>query len=258
VGSGGRIDLVFAVLRFAFCHTDLPLMRKNIAKAKALVEKGGDWERRNQLHIYEGLFLLITREFKDAAKLLLESVATFTAYPLFSYTKFVFYTVLASIISLDRVALHDKVVKSPDIYSVIADVPHLKELLLNLYKCQYRKFFEALAAITPIIKRDRFLAPHINYFLREIRIVAYSQFLESYRSVTLQSMSGAFGVSTAFLDRELSRFINAGRINAKIDAVGGIVETNRPDVKNVQYAAIIKHGDVLLGRIQKLSKVVSM
>jgi hypothetical protein len=40
--------------------------------------------------------------------------------------------------------------------------------------------------------------------------------------------------------------------------VGGIVETSRPDNKNAQYAAIIKHGDVLLGRIQKLSKVVSM
>jgi len=257
VGSGARIDLVFAVLRMAFCHNDLPLIRKNIAKAKNLVEKGGDWERRNLLHIYEAVFLMITREFKDAAKLLLESVATFTCYPLFNYTKFVFYTVLMSMITLDRVNLNNKVVKSPDILSVIRDVDHLKDLVFALYKCQYGQFFTALAAITPQIKRDRFLAPHINYYLRELRIVAYSQFLESYRSVTLQSMANAFGVSTAFLDKELSRFINAGRLNCKIDKVGGVVETNRPDIKNVQYAAIIKHGDHLLARVQKLTKVIS-
>ena len=30
-----------------------------------------------------------------------------------------------------------------------------------------------------------------------------------------------------FISRELSRFIAAGRLNCKIDKVGGVVETNR-------------------------------
>jgi 26S proteasome regulatory subunit N7 len=108
-----------------------------------------------------------------------------------------------------------------------------------------------VAAITPILKQDSYIAQHISYYLREVRVVAYSQFLESYRSVTLASMARAFGVTDAFLDRyiivqshssmlllliisclvernsELARFIAAGRINCKIDKVGGIVETNR-------------------------------
>ena len=37
--------------------------------------------------------------------------------------------------------------------------------------------------------------------------------------------------------RELSRFIAAGRLHCKIDKVGGIVETTRPDSKNWQYQA---------------------
>lgn len=37
------------------------------------------------------------------------------------------------------------------------------------------------------------------------------------------------------LYRELARFIAAGRLHCKIDKVGGIVETNRPDSKNYQY-----------------------
>jgi len=257
VGSGGRIDLIFAVLRMAFALNDLPLIRKNIAKAKSMVEKGGDWERRNLFHVYEAVFLIITREFKDAAKLLLDSVATFTCYPLFGYTQFAFYTVLTAMISLDRVTLRDKIIKSPDVLSVIRDVPHLQDLAFSLYRCQYGQFFKSLAAITPIIKRDRLMSHHFNFYVRELRIVAYQQFLESYRSVTLQSMSAAFGVSETFLDKELARFINAGRLTCKIDKVGGIVETNRPDSKNVQYQTVIKHGDLLLARVQKLTKVVS-
>eukprot|EP01050_Picozoa_sp_SAG11_P021092 SAG11_NODE_3685_length_2285_cov_1.626258_1_plen_90_part_00 len=89
-------------------------------------------------------------------------------------------------------------------------------------------------------------------------MVADTQFLESYRSVTIQSMANAFGISVPFLDRELSRFISNGRINAKIDKVGGVIETNRPDAKNALYQDAIKQGDQLLNRIQKLSRVINV
>ena len=42
------------------------------------------------------------------------------------------------------------------------------------------------------------------------------------------------------------RFITSGRLHAKIDKVGGIVVTNRPDSKNGQTC--IKQGDILLNR----------
>ena len=58
--------------------------------------------------------------------------------------------------------------------------------------------------------------------------------------------------------RELSRFIAAGRLHCKIDKVGGIVETNRPDSKNWQYQESIKKGDLLLNRVQKLSRVINI
>lgn len=58
--------------------------------------------------------------------------------------------------------------------------------------------------------------------------------------------------------RELSTFIAAGRLHCKIDRVGGIVETNRPDLKNAQFNAVIKHGDLLLNRVQKLSRVINI
>jgi len=44
------------------------------------------------------------------------------------------------------------------------------------------------------------MGPHYGYFIREIRIVAYKQYLQSYSSVKLSSMSESFGVSVEFLD----------------------------------------------------------
>lgn len=40
--------------------------------------------------------------------------------------------------------------------------------------------------------------------------------------------------------------------------VAGIVETNRPDVKNAQYQECIKTGDHLLNRLQKLGQVINI
>jgi 26S proteasome regulatory subunit N7 len=36
--------------------------------------------------------------------------------------------------------------------------------------------------------------------MREIRTVVYSQFLESYKSVTIEAMAKAFGVTVEFID----------------------------------------------------------
>lgn len=58
-----------------------------------------------------------------------------------------------------------------------------------------------LALVEKMLKQDRLLAPHFGYYVREMRILAYTQLLESYRSLTLQYMADAFGVSTDFIDK---------------------------------------------------------
>jgi len=177
---------------------------------------------------------------------------------LLDYQDYVFYTVICSIVSLDRVTLKQKVIGTPEILAVIDNVPGLTSLLNSLYNCDYSKFFVALAKITDALKQNRYFAPHAGFFCKEMRVIAYSQLLESYRSVQLESMANAFGVTSEFLDKEISRFIASGRLHCKIDKVGGIVETNRPDSKNAQYQSAIKQGDLLLNRVQKLSRVINI
>lgn len=76
--------------------------------------------------------------------------------------------------------------------------------------------------------------------------------------MSLSYMSQTFGVSNDFVESELARFIAIGRLHCKIDKVRGIVETNRPDSKNDQYQRCIKQGDILLNRIEKLSRVINI
>lgn len=51
------------------------------------------------------------------------------------------------------------------------------------------------------VQDDPYLKVHKKYFVREMRVVIYSQFLESYKTVTLKNMADAFGVSVEFIDK---------------------------------------------------------
>ena len=87
-----------------------------------------------------------------------------------------------------------------------------------------------------------------------MRLVAYKQYLESYKSVTIENMANAFGVSSDFIDRELSTFIYNGKLNCKIDKVSGVIESNRPNKKAELFQQTIHLGDTLLNRVQKLAR----
>lgn len=51
----------------------------------------------------------MVRKFKEAANLLLESTPTFNAPEVLSFESLVFYTVLTSMVSLDRADIRKKV-----------------------------------------------------------------------------------------------------------------------------------------------------
>ena len=75
----------------------------------SLIDEGGDWDRRNRLKVYRGVYCMSIRDFKKAATLFLDTVATFTSYELMDYQTFVTYTVLSSIIAMERPKLREKV-----------------------------------------------------------------------------------------------------------------------------------------------------
>jgi len=256
-GLGSRIDIVLTLVRIGFFFGDHALITSNLTKAEELIEQGGDWDRRNRLKVYRGLHLLSVRQFKRGGELFLDALSTFTATELLPYNDFVALTVISNTLTLTRVDLKKKIIGAPEVNQILPDVPVLADLTKNLYECHYNKFFIALATLEQTyLLPSRLLSPHTRYYVREMRILAYAQLLESYRSLTLESLSGAFGVSVDFVDNELSRFIASGRLHCTIDKVNGVVETNRPALKNAQYETVVRQGDLLLNSVQRLSKVL--
>ncbi|EIW51777.1 PCI-domain-containing protein [Trametes versicolor FP-101664 SS1] len=256
-GLGSRIDIVLTLVRIGFFFGDHDMITQHLTQAEELIDKGGDWDRRNRLKVYRGLHLLSIRQFKRGGELLLDALSTFTATELISYNDFVAATIISNVLTLNRPDLKKKLITAPEVIQVLPELPVLADLMKNLYDSHYDKFFLALAATEQtLLKPNRLLAPHARFYVREMRISAYNQLLESYRSLTLDSLARSFGVSTEFVDSELSRFIASGRLHCTIDKVNGVVETNRPSVKNAQYETVIRQGDILLNAVQRLSKVL--
>ncbi|KAI9714141.1 MAG: hypothetical protein M1812_006469 [Candelaria pacifica] len=118
---GTRIDIVLAIIRIGMFFGDKLLVKKSVDRAKTLVESGGDWDRRNRLKAYQGIYLLTVRSYNLAAPLLLDSLSTFTSYELCTYSSLVIYSVLAGSVSLKRVDFKSSVVDAPEIRAILGD-----------------------------------------------------------------------------------------------------------------------------------------
>lgn len=253
-----KVDALFEICHIGLLEKDLDILKEYLQKIKDLLKEGGDWEKKNRLKVYEGLYLIFIRNFKKAGKNFLEALMTFTSYELFDFKTFVFYTAVINIISVDRKTLKEKIIDNSDVLSCINDIPHLQKFLNTFYDGQYAEFFKELYYIIQIIKKDFYLSKHYNYYINEIRVKVYSQFLQSYKTVTMENMATVFGVSINFIDRELSNFISQGRINAKIDKVSGIIECNHNEQNIDLYQATIRDSDILISKIHKLSKLLEI
>jgi len=264
VGIGYRIDLVFSLIRLGLFFMDHKIITTYIGKAKELIESGGDWERKNRLRSYEALYKMAIRDMKSAAELFLETVPTFGSYELISYDKLIFYTVITSIYALDRPDLQSKVISSSEIQEKLngggedGSLIPIKNFLDSFFSCHYDQFFVNLANLgSQQLKFDRYFSPHFGFYLRAMRLKAYTQFLMPYKTVRLDNIAKEFNVSMAFIDRELHFFIASGDLPCRIDAVNGIVEMNHHDKKNLLYKNLIANSDTLLNRIQKLARAIN-
>lgn len=254
-----KFDAIFEILHIGLLEKNQDILKEYLSKCKELLkDEGGDWEKKNRFKVYEGLNFILNKNFKDAGKNFMDALMTFTSYELFDFKTFVFYTAIVNIITVDRKTLKERIIDNSDVLSCINDIPHLQKFLNSFYEGEYADFFVELYYIIQILKKDFYLSKHYNYFTNEMRIKVYSQFLQSYKTVTIENMANVFGVSTNFIDNELSNFISQGRINAKIDKVSGIIECSHNEQNVDLYQTTIRESDILISKIHKLSKLLEI
>ena len=254
-----KFDAIFEILHIGLLEKNQDILKEYLSKCQELLkDEGGDWEKKNRFKVYEGLNFILNKNFKEAGKNFLDALMTFTSYELFDFKTFVFYTAITNIITVDRKTLKERIIDNSDVLSCINDIPHLQNFLNTFYEGKYADFFLELYYIIQKLKKDFYLSKHYNYFINEMRIKVYSQFLQSYKTVTIDNMANVFGVSTNFIDSELSNFISQGRINAKIDKVSGIIECSHNEQNVDLYQTTIRESDILISKIHKLSKLLEI
>jgi 26S proteasome regulatory subunit N7 len=251
--AGNKIDLCFARLRLSLFFNDDKTTAAVLGETATLIEKGGDWDRRNRLKAYRGVFELSRRQFNEAAGVLLDTLSTFTSTELCSYADVVRYAMTAGLIALPRTEIKSRMMDAPEVLALQTEMPDLVACVNSLYLSDYKTFFTSLGSVQQTMLADRYLYKHAQFYVLALRVKAYNQLLSSYSSLSLSSMASSFGVSTEWLDADLARFIRAGKIQAVIDRVNGIVETRSGQAggKSVLYERVIEEGDKLLNKLQK-------
>ncbi|KAL1124208.1 hypothetical protein AAG570_001978 [Ranatra chinensis] len=259
-----RIDAVFALFRIAYFHgCDIKGMTAAIEKATELIEGsgGGDWSSRNKLKAYEGVCSFAVRDYTRAARLFVDVVPTFESYELADFGTIIRYTVLACMIALPRCELKKKLMHHGVMaQSLNSQYQDLREYFVSLYDGRYADFLVALARVETEMKRDPLLHPHYRHYVQEMRLRAYKQILQAYRSLSLDYMATSFGVTWQFIEREVAKLAAAGRLQCKIDSVARTVVTSahlNDDIdRGLLYKATVKRGDILLNRLKKLARVM--
>lgn len=167
------------------------------------IESARDWDQKNRMRLFRGIWLLSQRKFEEGGKLLQESLATFTEIDFVPFVDVVRWTVAAGAAAFDRASL-GALLRSAEVAEVEVKLPAaILAVAQSLHACSYGELFAGLAQVEEegLLAKDWLLHPHAQFFVREVRIRAYGQVLRSYRSLRLDSMASAFGISANFLER---------------------------------------------------------
>lgn len=79
------------------------------AKAMDPLDLATDWDQKNRLKFFKGMWAVAERNFKDAADLLVESLPTFGEVGCIPYKDLVKYAVISAAVVFDRPSLKNKV-----------------------------------------------------------------------------------------------------------------------------------------------------
>jgi len=98
-GASKKMELLFEIMLMNIEKFDIDALKKDVSLCKELVEQGADWDKKNKLKIFEGVYCMLIRDLNRAADLFISSIATFTCVELMSYRDFVFYTVVTAMVT---------------------------------------------------------------------------------------------------------------------------------------------------------------
>lgn len=147
-GAQKKLEYQLAVLHIYFVLSDFAKFGDQLELCKRLNEEGGDWEKKNKLLVYEGLWMIKKRNLEEAATILLSCVNTFNAPEILAFEKLVFYGVVLGMVTLQRKDLRAKIIDNSEIIAVLREDKVLYDYLFSLYERRYSDFFKNISRFT--------------------------------------------------------------------------------------------------------------
>lgn len=154
-GAQKKLEYQLAVLHIYFVTDNFAKFGEQLEICERLNEEGGDWEKKNKIMVYEGLWLIKKRDFEKAANTLLSCVNTFNAPEIIPFEKLVFYGVVLGMVTLHRKDLKSKVIDNSEIIAVLREDEMLFDYLFSLYERRYNDHFKSLGWLISYCSREQ-------------------------------------------------------------------------------------------------------
>lgn len=253
-----RLNAGFCLFRLGFMSLDMPLMKKSIQKLKKIIELNKDiissstWYYKNKLKVYEGICRISRGNFEKSANLLLDCISTFESHELVPFKKIIEYMTIAGTLSWTRSEIKKNMIDNGEFrQSSILQDSNLDTFFTSFYNCQYNEFLKNLnSIILERMKQDPLLHLHGKYYMREIKIRAYSQILNAYSSITLREISQEFDIPIDVIEQDVVEFSQT--LNCKIDKISQCAHIISSTSRENKYKELIKSGNLLLNKVQIL------
>jgi COP9 signalosome complex subunit 1 len=102
--------------------------------------------------------------------------------------------------------------------SYLEQAPNVKLMISSFYTSDYAKCLSVLETFKTDLQLDIHMHDHIGNLYEKIRNKALKEYFMPYGSVDLKKMADAFQTTVPLLEKEISKLILSGWINARIDS----------------------------------------
>ncbi|EGC30252.1 COP9 signalosome complex subunit 1 [Dictyostelium purpureum] len=219
-----------------------------------------------KLRSVNGLHNLDSNRYKVAAKKFIETPfeQSNTFSDIMSPQDIAYYGGLCALASFDRNELKKKVIDDQMFKNYLELVPELRELINDFYNTKYGSCLKTLDKMKPILLLDIHLHKHVESLYQKIRSKALIQYFSPYVSVDLNIMATAFNTTVPHLEREISKLIMDGDIQARIDSHNKRLFAKKADQRTTTFEKTMQVGqdfqnstNGLLLRLEMLNNNIS-
>lgn len=162
------------------------------------------------------------------------------------------YVGLCSIAEFNRSDLRLKILQNPNFQLYLESNPDIESVLKNFYESRYGKCIEILEKIKPHLENDLFIQKSIEYLYDKIRKNSIINYFKPYEVIDLSLMAETFNVDIESLEKDLTKLILNGDIQAKIDSHNKKLIADKEDLRISTYLESMKLGETFHKNVRSM------